>query len=116
MVDVLYKWSKGKERGDEEELATPELRKSKRVASKKEKGKVMAVYSKEPRKTRGIEKLDLPQLDDVPRKKRKLLETSSGAASKAKVGFHFKFYKFLFFISPFPDLFKSSSFILCLGC
>lgn len=49
----------------------------------------MAVYSKKLRKTRGIEKLDLPQLEDVPRKKRKLLKASSGAASKAKVGFHF---------------------------
>lgn len=57
--------------GDEEleELAFPEPRNSKRVADRKAKGKAIVVYTKRSMKQREVEKPELPQLDDVPRKK-----------------------------------------------
>lgn len=77
---------KGEEETEEkvEKLATPEPRKSKSVANRKSKGKAVVIYSKSSRKQREAEKPEHPQLDDVPRKKRKLMEASDAAISKAK--------------------------------
>lgn len=80
------------ERGEEveereevgEEQEAPEIRKSKRISMNKAK----VVHPKGSKKER-----DLPRLDDVSRKKRKLLEVLTVGASKAKLCF---FIEFLF--------------------
>lgn len=53
-----------------EDHEAPEIRKSKRLA----RGKAKVIYPRIPKK-------DLLKLDEVPRKKRKLLDTSSAAAA-----------------------------------
>lgn len=63
-------------------MAAPEPRKTKLVVDKKERGKAVVVYSKSSRRKRDTEKPEFPQLDDVPRKKRKLMEASSVVASR----------------------------------
>lgn len=92
---------------DEEEPEAPELRKSNRVASRKEKGKTKVVYPKKPKRKKGLAKLDLPRLDEVPRRKMKLLEASSIAASKGilfsfRLNFWFSSLHFLNLIKSFP--------------
>lgn len=57
-----------------EDHEAPEIRKSKRLA----RGKAKVIYPRIPKK-------DLLKLDEVPRKKRKLLDTSSAAAATAKL-------------------------------
>lgn len=78
-------------------LEAPEVIKSKRIS----KGIDKLTYPKKSKKKR-----DLPQLDDVPRKKRELLEASTTAANKTKVylpslSFFFFFrLSFLILVSP----------------
>lgn len=57
-----------------EDHEAPEIRKSKRLA----RGKAKVIYPRIPKK-------DLLKLDEVPRKKRKLLDTSSAAAATAEL-------------------------------
>lgn len=59
---------------EEVEDEAPEIRKSKRLA----RGKAKVIYPRIPKK-------DLLKLDEVPRKKRKLLDTSSAAAATAEL-------------------------------
>lgn len=73
----------------EEEPEAAEPRKSKSVASRKDKGKGKVVHPKNPKK-----KKDLPKLEEVHREKRKLLETFSVTAKKAKI---YSFFLYIFF-------------------
>lgn len=59
-----------------EVVEAPGIRKSKWIAN----GKAKVIYSKNSKK-----KTYLPQLDEVPRKRRKLLDASTVAAVKANV-------------------------------
>lgn len=92
---------RGDGRGSSEKLATPEPRKSESVANRKSKGKAVVVYSKSSRKQREAEKPEHPQLDDVHRKKRKLMEASNAVVSKPKECLFFSFE----FITHFPFFF-----------
>lgn len=74
---------------ESEELGAPEPRKSRQVAVITKRRKAVMVYSKSSRRKGNIEKPNLLQLDDVPRKKRKLLEASGIVASRVKVCFYF---------------------------
>lgn len=64
-------------------MEAPSIRKSKRLAT----GKAKVIQPKQPKK-----KKSLPQLDDVPRKKRKLLDASTALAITTNVSFCFLFF------------------------
>lgn len=85
---------KKEETGERQEA--PVIRKSKRIA----KGKGKVIYPMNSKK-----KKDLPQLDEVTRKRRKLLDSSTAAAIKAKV------CSFFFWIDLFSFV---NSFLLCI--